>query len=91
MLPRMIAASCYVGFVDGEPVAHVAFSTRPGMTEARACRLVVPVWPRHWGYRGQWIERQGVCHFFGAGLRSRIPTPPPFSGTKTIPASARVL
>src|SRR5690606_7667577 len=27
------------------PVAHVAFSTRPGLVEARACRLVVmPEW-----------------------------------------------
>ncbi len=44
-LPRMIAAQCYVGGVDGEPVCHVAFSTRPGLVEARACRLVVtPEW-----------------------------------------------
>lgn len=44
-LPRMIAASCYVGTIDGEPVAHVAISTRPGLIEARACRLVVmPEW-----------------------------------------------
>lgn len=44
-LPKMIAATCYVGFVGGEPVAHAAFSTRPGLTEARACRLVVmPEW-----------------------------------------------
>lgn len=44
-LPRMIAATNYVGFVDGEPVAHVAVSTRQGFVEARACRLVVmPEW-----------------------------------------------
>ncbi|OYW52656.1 MAG: ABC transporter ATP-binding protein [Rhizobiales bacterium 12-68-15] len=44
-VPRMIAAGCYVGFVDDVPVAHVAFSTRPGLKEARACRLVVmPEW-----------------------------------------------
>lgn len=44
-LPKMIASTCYVGTVDGEPVAHVAFSTRPGLSEARACRLVVmPEW-----------------------------------------------
>lgn len=44
-LPRMIAATCYVGTVAGEPVCHVAFSTRPGLREARACRLVVmPEW-----------------------------------------------
>jgi ABC-type ATPase with predicted acetyltransferase domain len=44
-LPKMIAATNYVGFVDGEPVAHLAVSTRQGMREARACRLVVaPEW-----------------------------------------------
>lgn len=44
-LPKMVAATCYVGSVDGELVAHVAVSTRPGMREGRACRLVVmPEW-----------------------------------------------
>ncbi|MFB9160245.1 GNAT family N-acetyltransferase [Chromobacterium violaceum] len=44
-LPHMIAATCYVGTIDGEPVAHLAVSTRPGLVEARACRLVVmPEW-----------------------------------------------
>lgn len=44
-LPKMIAATCYVAFVGGEPVAHLAVSTRPGLAEARACRLVVmPEW-----------------------------------------------
>jgi GNAT superfamily N-acetyltransferase len=44
-VPKMVAASCYVGTVDGELVAHLAFSTRPGLKEARACRLVVmPEW-----------------------------------------------
>jgi energy-coupling factor transporter ATP-binding protein EcfA2 len=44
-LPRMIAASCYVAAVGGEPVAHLGVSTRPGLIEARACRLVVmPEW-----------------------------------------------
>lgn len=44
-LPKMIAARCYVGFVGGEPVAHVAVTTRPGLVEARACRLVImPEW-----------------------------------------------
>lgn len=42
---KMVAATCYVGTVDGEPVAHVAFSTMSGMKDARACRLVVmPEW-----------------------------------------------
>ena len=48
-IPRMVAATCYVGAVEGEPVAHLAVSTRPGrggaIGEARACRLVVmPEW-----------------------------------------------
>jgi GNAT superfamily N-acetyltransferase len=44
-LPRMIAAQCYVGTVDDELVSHLAVSTRPGLVEARACRLVVmPEW-----------------------------------------------
>jgi len=44
-LPHMIAASYYVGFIGGLPVAHLAVSTRPGLIEARACRLVVmPEW-----------------------------------------------
>lgn len=44
-LPPMVAATHYMGLVDGQPVAHIAFSTRPGLAEARACRLVVmPEW-----------------------------------------------
>lgn len=44
-LPHMMAATNYVGFVEGQPVAHVAVSTRVGLVEARACRLVVmPEW-----------------------------------------------
>lgn len=44
-LPKMIAATNYVATVDGQLVAHVAVSTRTGMQEARACRLVVmPEW-----------------------------------------------
>lgn len=44
-MPKMVAATNYVGLVDGELVAHVAFGTRPGMKEARACRLVImPEW-----------------------------------------------
>lgn len=44
-VPRMIAATNYVGTVDGELVAHLAVSTRPGLVEARACRLVImPEW-----------------------------------------------
>lgn len=44
-LPPMIAATYYLGVVNGLPVAHIAFSTRPGLVEARACRLVImPEW-----------------------------------------------
>lgn len=44
-LPKMIAAQCYVGSIDGAPVAHLAVTTRQGLVEARACRLVVmPEW-----------------------------------------------
>lgn len=44
-VPRMIAATNYVGTVEGAMVAHLAVSTRPGMKEARACRLVImPEW-----------------------------------------------
>lgn len=44
-LPKMVAATNYVGTVDGELVAHIAFATRPGLVEARACRLVImPEW-----------------------------------------------
>lgn len=44
-LPRMIAASCYVGTVGDAPVAHVAVTTTPGQKSARMGRLVVmPEW-----------------------------------------------
>lgn len=44
-LPLPIAATYYTGFVGEDPVAHVAFSPRPGLREARACRFVVmPEW-----------------------------------------------
>lgn len=44
-VPHMIAATCYVGTVENEPVVHVAVGTRQGLREARACRLVVmPEW-----------------------------------------------
>lgn len=46
-MPRMIAAKCYVGTVDGQRVCHMAVSTanRGGSAEARGCRLVVlPEW-----------------------------------------------
>ena len=47
-LPNMVAAKCYVGFVDGEPVCHCGVTTKlkgKGVLEARVARLVVmPEW-----------------------------------------------
>lgn len=46
-LPRMVAARCYVGTVEGMPVCHVAVGckNKGKEAEARACRLVVmPEW-----------------------------------------------
>lgn len=46
-LPRMVAAACYIGLVDGQRVCHLAVSSanKGGEAEARACRLVVkPEW-----------------------------------------------
>lgn len=44
-VPKMMAATNYVGTVEGELVVHMAQSTRPGLREARGCRLVVmPEW-----------------------------------------------
>ncbi len=41
----MIAATNYIAVVNNEPIAHLAVTTRQGMIEARACRLVVmPEW-----------------------------------------------
>ena len=44
-IPRMIAATNYVGVVNGEPVCHVAASPQFQVGMMRACRLVVmPEW-----------------------------------------------
>ncbi len=44
-LGRMIASTCYVGAVKGEPVCHLAVSPRLDIGHMRACRLVVmPEW-----------------------------------------------
>ncbi|MEQ8585173.1 MAG: GNAT family N-acetyltransferase [Thalassobaculaceae bacterium] len=44
-LPNMIASRCYVGFIDGAPIAHAAVSPRAGLVEVRVGRLVVmPEW-----------------------------------------------
>lgn len=44
-LPRMVAAKYYVGFVDGEAVAHMAVSPRLEIGGMRMCRMVVmPEW-----------------------------------------------
>ena len=34
--PGMVAARCYVGFVEDKPVVHLAVSTRAGLVEARS-------------------------------------------------------
>ena len=74
-LPKMIAASCYVGSVGGEPVAHLAVSTRPGLVEARACRLVVmPEWQGA-GIGPRFLN--AVCEAWRTGrnrYRLRVPT-----------------
>ncbi|ASJ24171.1 GNAT family N-acetyltransferase [Laribacter hongkongensis] len=65
-LPRMIAATCYVASIDGEPVAHLAVSTRPGLVEARACRLVVmPEWQGA-GVGLRFLN--GVCELWRQGV-----------------------
>ena len=44
-LPRMVAARYYVGFVDGEAVAHMAVAPWLQSNGMRACRMVVmPEW-----------------------------------------------
>ena len=45
-LPKMVAARCYVGFHDGEPICHLAVSPRfQDCGRFRGCRMVVlPEW-----------------------------------------------
>lgn len=44
-LPKMVAARCFVGVVDGELVSHLAVSPRLEVGGVRACRMVVmPEW-----------------------------------------------
>lgn len=44
-LPAMVAATYYVGFVNGEAVCHIACSPRLEIGGMRACRMVVmPEW-----------------------------------------------
>ncbi len=45
-LPNMVACQHYAGFIDGEPVAHIAFSPKfENGRFMRACRLVImPEW-----------------------------------------------
>lgn len=44
-LPKMVAARYFVGFIDGEPVVHMAVSPRLEIGATRACRMVVmPEW-----------------------------------------------
>lgn len=44
-LPKMVAASYYVAFVEGNPVGHIATSPRLEIGAMRACRMVIlPEW-----------------------------------------------
>jgi GNAT superfamily N-acetyltransferase len=44
-LPKMVAARSYVGFIDGDPVIHLAVAPRLEVGATRACRMVVmPEW-----------------------------------------------
>lgn len=44
-LPRMVACRYFVGFVDGEPVAHLGISPRLEVGGVRGCRMVImPEW-----------------------------------------------
>lgn len=45
-LPNMVCAQHYAGFINGEPVAHIAFSPKfENGRQMRACRLVImPEW-----------------------------------------------
>lgn len=44
-LPRMVACRYFVGFVDGEPVAHLGVTPRLETGGVRACRMVImPEW-----------------------------------------------
>jgi GNAT superfamily N-acetyltransferase len=44
-LPRMVACRYFVGFVDGEPVAHLGVAPRLETGGVRACRMVImPEW-----------------------------------------------
>lgn len=73
-LAKMVAATNYVGKADGELVCHVAFSTRPGLVEARACRLVVmPEWQGA-GIGLRFLE--AVCEMWRRG-RNRFGLPMP--------------
>lgn len=44
-LPRMVACRYFVGFVDGEPVAHLGIAPKLEVGGVRACRMVImPEW-----------------------------------------------
>lgn len=59
-LPHMVAPQFYVGFVDGQPVAHVCLSPKfEAGRNMRACRLVIlPEW-QGIGFGIKFLE--GVC------------------------------
>jgi GNAT superfamily N-acetyltransferase len=73
-MPPMIASTCYVGFVNGQPVCHLGVSTRPGLIEARACRLVVMP---EWQGAGVGLKfLNAVCEFWYQG-KNRYKKPMP--------------
>ena len=44
-LPRMVACRYFVGFIDGEPVAHLGIAPKLDMNGVRGCRMVImPEW-----------------------------------------------
>jgi ABC-type lipoprotein export system ATPase subunit len=87
-LPHMIAATNYVGFVDSTPVAHLAVSTRPGLVEGRACRLVVmPEWQ---GCGVGLVFLNAVCDMWRRG-KNRYKKPLPVLFHTSHPGLAKVL
>lgn len=74
-LPKMIAAKNYLGRVEGELVAHVAFSPKLDIGGMRACRLVVmPEWQGA-GVGLRFLE--AICEIYLSGdnkWKKRLPT-----------------
>jgi GNAT superfamily N-acetyltransferase len=87
-VPHMIAATCYVATVNGQPIAHLGVSTRQGMREARACRLVImPEWQGA-GVGMKFLN--AVCEMWRLG-QNRYDKPMPTLFHTSHPALAAVL